>query len=312
LKQQNGKNEAGGGHMPDNIVQTIFQKKLFDLSKISFWIWIGTLSVFVGLVFMTRNPDNLKLMPDWLFLGNIGLGVVAFIVAILSRFVSTPRTLEETKSIYKTLSIGVGALALLVLLGFISPDEGNVRSARLNGSPLPDITLTANKTTTKTPSPSTIQSQQYKPKANQIDCIGPDYKTFKTTPDACAKFRTDWGLPASATPWPTSNHQTNNQNKTPNEYTYATPSYPPCTIYYPALGYSQTYYYTSPEQCRINQNSVNMTTSVPPEIANRTYSPMPTLSPITFSPLPTIQPEPTSQNCYWKVNNYGAQFYYCQ
>lgn len=39
------------------------------------------------------------------------------------------------------------------------------------------------------------------------------------------------------------------------------PNYPPCIVYYPALGYSQTYLFTSPEQCQQWKNNVNSTTT---------------------------------------------------
>lgn len=37
---------------------------------------------------------------------------------------------------------------------------------------------------------------------------------------------------------------------------YQPSSYPPCVVYYPALGISKTYYYLSPEECQSSQNSV--------------------------------------------------------
>jgi hypothetical protein len=51
------------------------------------------------------------------------------------------------------------------------------------------------------------------------------------------------------------------------------PTYPPCVVYYPALGYSQTYLYTSPDQCQQWQNqekSVSTVTQITP--ANSTQS----------------------------------------
>lgn len=297
--------------MPNEIVQTKFQKKLAVLSKVSFWTWIATLLIFVASVIFTSNPSNLNAMPAWVYLGNIGLGVIAFIVMILSYFVSVPRPIEETKSIYNTLGIGIGGLALLVILGIISPDTGSVSGARLYNSPSPDITISTNKTPTKTPTPSTTPSQQYKPKSTQIDCIGPDNKTFKATAEECAKFRTDWGLPAIAITWPTTNNRQtvqNDHNSDTGKITCATPggTYQLTSSDCYAL---QSFYRSMQTDSELLDAEIRNSLS---KITNTTYSPMPTLAPITVSPFPTIQPEPSPQNCYWKVNDYGAQFYYCQ
>lgn len=53
----------------------------------------------------------------------------------------------------------------------------------------------------------------------------------------------------------------NNQPATNNNQNINTTNYPPCTIYYPVLKYSYTYYYTSPEQCQIWQNNANSVTT---------------------------------------------------
>lgn len=50
---------------------------------------------------------------------------------------------------------------------------------------------------------------------------------------------------------------TGNTNVPSTASTYIPSSYPPCTIYYPVLHYSQTYNYMSPESCRAAQNSAN-------------------------------------------------------
>lgn len=182
--------------------QSKFQKICSKISKVSFWLWLGTITAFVVIVAWMQKPENMKATPDWLVLGDIGLGVLAFIVAILARFIAQARTKEENKSILKTLGLGVGGLILLVLLGNLpSSSSGSINGARLFASPLP-ITTTATKTPTPAPKTNTT-TQAIKPKAQQIDCVGPDSKTFKTTAEECTKFRTDWGLPASPTPWPT-------------------------------------------------------------------------------------------------------------
>lgn len=80
---------------------------------------------------------------------------------------------------------------------------------------------------------------------SQINCIGPDGKQFKTTEAECKKFNESWGNKSATN----NNTNTNNTN------------YPPCTIYYPALKYSQTYNYLSPEECIKQKNASNSTSS---------------------------------------------------
>lgn len=45
-------------------------------------------------------------------------------------------------------------------------------------------------------------------------------------------------------------------------YTYTTPSYPPCIVYYPVLNKTETYNYISPSECLTWQNRANSTTQV--------------------------------------------------
>lgn len=60
-------------------------------------------------------------------------------------------------------------------------------------------------------------------------------------------------------------------------------NYPPCTIYYPALGYSRTYNYTSPSDCSYWQERAKVTTQ-----------PL-NLPEIKAAPLPTVEPYKPSQ-----------------
>jgi len=81
-----------------------------------------------------------------------------------------------------------------------------------------------------------------------------------------------------------------------------TNNYPPCTIYYPALGYSQTYSYISPEQCQIWKNNATKSTT-------NTYVPSVTIAPTpTLTPVPTTDPNLCSQ-AVAEWNSYKEDFY---
>lgn len=75
----------------------------------------------------------------------------------------------------------------------------------------------------------------------------------------------------------------------------STTNYPPCTVYYPALGYSNTCNYISPAQCASWQALANSssTTSYPQE---------------TYSPQYTIPPDPYGT---WTPTQYNIGGTYC-
>jgi len=69
-------------------------------------------------------------------------------------------------------------------------------------------------------------------------------------------------------------------------------NYPSCTIYYPALGYSQTYY-VSPEICSYYRQQATTTYQAP--------------DPPSFQidPLPTVEPYQYSQEYLDSINNFN-------
>lgn len=79
-------------------------------------------------------------------------------------------------------------------------------------------------------------------------------------------------------------------------------TYPSCTVYYSALGTSQTYLNIAPEQCKQWQDNVKPNTTT-------LYTPPPTSMPIpTPTPKPTTDPALCSQGVgMW--NDYKADFY---
>lgn len=248
------------------IVQTKFQKSLAKITKFSFWLWITTMVVFAVFVLYVQKSENLKNVPEWFILGDIALGVFTFTAAITGYYISRPRPAKETKSLLTTLGLGVAGLALLIILGMLPSSSGSVNGARIFASPLPPITT--NLTPQPTPAPN-AKTTTTLPKSPQITCTGPDYKTFQTTESECIKFRTAWGLPPSATTWPTS---APNKPQTITTGTYTQTYYPPCSVYYPILKTTSTYYNMTPEWCSATQKSASSFTSSPIP----TYTPQPT------------------------------------
>jgi len=165
------------------------------------------------------------------------------------------------------LIVGVSSLALA---------SNKVSVANIKASPAPQVQgVTIKASPTTTPKPTITQTA---PKTTQITCTGPDHKEFQTSETECIKFRTGWGLPASPTSFqpPIQKQNTKSNNTTPNTYVSTVyPSYPPCTIYYPALNYTETYEYMSPEYCELSKKT--LATSTP----QATVAPIPIIDYVT-------------------------------
>lgn len=147
--------------------------------------------------------------------------------------------------------------------------------------------------------------------SNQIECIGPDGKHFNTSVDECKKLNEKWGKSADYTvdcsissncgggtkkllksecdnstccqigdKWifytskSKCNQDQKNNSSGSNGYTNtnSSSSYPPCTVYYPILGYSRTYYYTPPEQCQLWQQQASSVNKTPTPYATPTMT----------------------------------------
>ncbi len=68
--------------------------------------------------------------------------------------------------------------------------------------------------------------------------------------------------------------QTTGNYTPPTANVYTPPSYPPCIVYYPGLGYSQTYSYISPEICKTWQDTASSGST---NTSQSTSQPTPTL-----------------------------------
>ena len=231
----------------------------------------------------------------------------------------------------------IGLLILIVglIAGNIALDSKTIQT-----SPIPTPSVISLPTypiflvPTYTPTP-TVTNKQIKgistSTSSLIDCIGPDEKHFKTTETECKKFNDAWGKPVDyivtcnvssncgggtrslkksecdnstccqiGDKWyyyPTKTACTQAQNN----YNDPSSNYPPCTVYYSALGYSRTYSYISPEECQQAKNNVSSTTT-------NTYIPP------TIVPLPTLVPQPTTDpalcaNAVAEWRKYVEDFY---
>lgn len=125
------------------------------------------------------------------------------------------------------------------------------------------ITISPTPKPTNTPTPKPAVKTVTIP---EIECVGPDGVHFQTTQKECDEFNAAWDKPKPTpeTPQPILNPPT----------THQTTKNPPCTIYYPALGYSQTYSHLSIEECQKSKDEIaNIPTLAPIPSYDYTYPP---------------------------------------
>lgn len=169
---------------------------------------------------------------------------------------------------YPILSLLIILLTTILSDAYISNNV--VKSPQVEGVAT-DITLIPSPTVSQTPEPLPVVTPDPDPVINCLftnipdremrksacnratECEIGDKWVFYSSKDACIRDQKAEQPAPKATQTPTKAPQT--VPSVQPAQTYSAPSYPPCTVYYPALGYSQTYSYTSPETCAMWQAS---------------------------------------------------------
>lgn len=181
---------------------TKFQAISGKISNLSFWTWLGTICTFIACLVFVDRFNQIRMFWGVFFL-NIMVGVIAFVIAIVTHLSSQIVTIEHQKSFLDSVKI-----VLIIILAIPAIVFASSTNSKLNGALSKNITTKKPESSitifTPAPSPSLKpKATTTQPKVPQITCTGPDYKEFQTTEAECTKFRTSWGLSASATPWTT-------------------------------------------------------------------------------------------------------------
>lgn len=170
-----------------------------NLKTVFLYFWLSTIITFLVCLIINikfSKPQFPLLNNQFLlvmFLGNILIGTITFfIMAFLS---STKRQLP----FFFRFSFFV-SLAYFFLNTAVFASTGYAVKLKNENSPVPSAkiipTVYISPTTTKTPTPTiSIQKEntvQSADSADNIDCIGPDGKKFKTTQKECDKFNSAW------------------------------------------------------------------------------------------------------------------------
>lgn len=261
-------------------------------------IWISSIIIFILTFTFSTNffkgtvQDTKFGNSDYFiyfFLGSIGVGILSFIAMILSNFIKEPKKKKSKKATKSTSStankfIWISVFALLVLVSYLS-----AREQTLISNQKAENYKTLNRTK-PTPTPVATSTPTIKPKNNYVDpdpvincnihasCGGGTRQMRKSecANSTCCQVGNNWSM------YPSKSACTQAQDNYYSVKTGASSNnYPPCTVYYPALGYSQTYSYISPSQCLSWQNSAKLNNNnyTPPTTNYPTYVPSPTQDP---------------------------------
>ncbi|MFA5750001.1 MAG: hypothetical protein WC895_02150 [Candidatus Shapirobacteria bacterium] len=257
-----------------------------------FYLWVTTLLIFVTTLLVNSKfiEYNVNLLnSDFLiilFLLNIGLGVFSF----LAMFIRYKQKKNQASILTKNI------LVICLIYFLISPSVFAIEGYKAKNNedyknkyyieitPTPIFIVE----TTITLTPTTIPKKIVQPTQKTVDtdpiidcvssypnCNGSSIKLRRSQCSniTCCQIGNSWSV------YPSSEKCKETQNK--NNTQTNTNKYPPCTIYYPSLNRSETYYYTSPEDCQKwkDKAAAGSTQTIP------TLAPIPThsyIAPTTY------------------------------
>jgi len=250
-------------------------------TKFFYLVWLICLIVFLTCAFFSETFNNLMLIA-------VLVGIFAFI--FLFHRLSRPKIYTNKNFGSLTLLTILTFFVILfnfqkvsAFLGFPVDETANQR-VHLNNLKPPSVkptmvpTLIPSNDTDQVKNSITTNSET---NANLIDCIGPDGKEFKTTMNECKNLNEKWSkevdyivncnlascgggiirMSKSECNNACDNfYKVNNDFKPSSnnsDYNFDLETYPVCTIYYPSLNKTETYYYFTKEECARYQEQAN-------------------------------------------------------
>ena len=296
------------------------------IARLFLYIWLGTIGLYiVGVIIGAGQPNQVypKTLSDFLLV-DVLVGVASFILMCIFTFFGAAINPDERKvRLVKSKKpsksratnrlsyyIAGGVAILIVVAGFLNQRVINLENAaKVNN--YDTLKVTTSPSPTATPEVKGVVAnptvQNTDPIINcgiSAECGGGSRQMKKSecTQTTCCQIGNKWYFYLSKTKC-LADQASANQAKTPSYNTL--PNYAPCTVYYPVLGYSQTYNYISPAQCLTWQQQAG------------SYSSLPTYTPPTSTPQPTMSPEEYQalldqiqreiNSCKIRVNEYYNQ-----
>jgi len=229
---------------------------------------------------------------------NVLVGINAFLAMIIHSFRGSNKvSLFTSKILIISLIYFLLNTSVFAVEGFKAKNNEEYKNkyyAVITPTPTPvvEVKVTPTVVVKKTVKVNNTQNTNTSIDRNQIECIGPDGKQFKTTMDECKKLNEKWGKPVdymincefppecgggtkymkySECMKPCTRVSAGTRNNST--------SYPPCTIYYPYLKSSSTYYYMSPEECQKQKDRIaaGSTQTIPTSVLPKTTIPTQTV-----------------------------------
>jgi hypothetical protein len=150
-----------------------------------FIIWVVSCIVFNLLIFSnsTEGPKSV------LFMVALISGFLAFFV-FLHRF---SKRYGDSSAVIMAIILVVGFFLSLATMTQATQFFANKQSVQ----PIKNFQNIISPTPSIYPTTITAQNQVQQPQSNQIDCVGPDNKTFRTSMAECENLNRSWGQDAN-------------------------------------------------------------------------------------------------------------------
>lgn len=273
-------------------VSRLFQlsKKVFKSRQANYLVlWILSLIVFY-LVLFAANFDfsstkdaNLYIL---IFLVDIGVGGITFLLllaSIMTKLFTKSGFFSSLAKLAMVGSITVGFFYLLINLpntvlyqAAQEKNKANQPTATTNSLPGKTNIKPSESAVTPTSSPKVTNAKpQVTPKPSPYDgkincgindkCGGGSIRLTKEECEmtTCCEINSSWSFYRDKTKCSEDQKTYYTNLYKVNSYTAPTPSYPLCEVYYPSLGYSQTYNYMTTEACNTaKMNAASYSTTV--------------------------------------------------
>lgn len=154
--------------------------------KFFLFFWITTICVFVTQFIIMSSHGNVSIdWPDWMmdlvFL-NVTLGILSFLVI--------KKGIDKNSFFHRNIWLLIFIYLLTMVIPVLALDKDKyIRKIETNVvTPTPTLLITQ----TPTIKPKPKNTTNIDNTGLQINCTGPDGKTFLTTQTECTKFNQDW------------------------------------------------------------------------------------------------------------------------
>lgn len=252
-------------------------------------LWILSLIVFYLVLFASNFDFNSTKEANFyilVFLVDIGVGGIAFLLllaSIIAKLFTKSGFFSSFAKLAMVGSITAGFFYLLInlpntALYQAAQEKNNVNQPTATTNTLPGMANIKPSVTAITPTSSPkvtnaklLVTPKPSPNDGKINCVinekcgGGSIRLTKEECEmtTCCEINSSWSFYRDKAKCSVDQTTYYTNLYKVNSYTAPTPSYPPCEVYYPSLGYSQTYNYMTTEACNTaKRNAASYSTTV--------------------------------------------------